>query len=252
MKFRAMQWLVVLGVVLGACPWGSAQTVEFWMEENNAPYSRLKDNDELEGLWVDIANEMIKETNLQVRWRVAPWKRIITRVGQTQNAVVFGILREPEREKAFIFIGPMTVRRIFLFKMKERSDIKIRILDDAKAFTVGGLRGANHTEVLNAHGIETDDVASSPLNIKKLSAGRIDLAVMEEYTFAGGVRQTGLDKNDFEKAFLIDTKHYYIAVHKDADRVIVETLQQRVKQINDNGALQRIKAFYLHSKISTP
>lgn len=244
--YRIILLLFAWGAVLGECQWGSAQPVEFWMEESNAPYSHLNDNGELEGMWFDIANEMVKNTNLQVRWQAAPWKRLFVTVARTPNTVVFGILRKPEREETFIFIGPMTERRVFLFKLKKRSDIKIQVLDDAKAYAVGGLRGAFHTEILNAQGVETENVASSIQNVKKLSAGRIDLAVMEESTFTGGLQQAGLEYQDFEKVLLVDSRHYYISMHKDTDREIVDTLQQRARQIDENGTLQRIKESYLH------
>lgn len=252
MKYRVLQWLVVWGVIVGASQWSSAQTVEFWMEESNAPYSHLKENGTLDGLWFDIANEIKRDTNLQVQWRSAPWKRLFTTVKQTPNTVVFGILRTVEREDNFIFIGPITDRRIFLYKLKKRTDITLEELEDAKPYTVGGLRGAYHTEFIKTQGIRTEEVASSQTNIKKLLRGRFDLTIMEEYTFAGGIEQSGLNHNDFEKVLLLDTSHYYIALHKDTDQKVVETLQHRVKQISENGTLHRIKELYLHRNVSTP
>ena len=66
----------------------------------------------------------------------------------TPNVLIYNMARTKEREAQFEWIGPIAGYRLGFVRLKQRTDIKINTLDDARAFNIAVQRGDFATEWL--------------------------------------------------------------------------------------------------------
>ncbi len=86
------------------------------------------------------------------------------------------VVRKPEREVLFHWIGPIADRNIYLFKLKSRTDIKLKSVEDAKMYEVGSVIAAASGDFLESKGVKVRRVSRYKQNLYMLLKGRIDLA----------------------------------------------------------------------------
>ena len=102
---------------------------------NNIPPFNYKENGVVKGLSVDVVRAAFKEADLYIdRIDVLPWARGYRYALEKKNVFLFGILRTENREHLFRWMGTIAPATISFFRLKERGDIRIKTLEDAKKY----------------------------------------------------------------------------------------------------------------------
>ena len=237
-------WITImaLGLVVNIT---YAQEITIWAE-NYPPYG-YEENGELLGLSTDIVRYIIEDAGLQVRsWKIASWKRALEETRNTPNSVLYTVVRKPDREDLFHWIGPVSDRNVYLYKLKSRTDIRVKTLEDAKKYIVGSVPDTAATQYLESAGFELEKVPHYQLNVLKLLEGRVDLVVGTDYGLAYIAKKIGASYSEFEAAFLLDgSKQYYIVLNKDSSPAIVKAFQNSFRKFQESGELEKIRKQYL-------
>ena len=97
------------------------------------------------------------------------------------------------RMKYFKWIGPVSDRNIYFYKLKSRSDIIINKLSDAKKYNVGTVINTANSEYLESKGFKLKKVPNYIQNMYKLLNGRVDLIDSLDYTVAYLAKKEGMD-----------------------------------------------------------
>ena len=96
-----------------------------------------------------------------------------------QGIIILQNLSVFDRKILFNWVGPISPREIWLFKLASREDIVLRSLEDAKRYQIGVVRKSSSANYLLKNGFSEDknlQLANLEIqNIKKLFIGRIDL-----------------------------------------------------------------------------
>ncbi|MCX4025303.1 transporter substrate-binding domain-containing protein [Endozoicomonas sp. SM1973] len=216
--------------------------------ENYPPYA-YKENGNITGLSTDITRYLLEDSGIKAKsWAFAPWKRAFLLASQKPGTLLYTVVRKPNREKLFHWIGPISDRNIYIYKLKRRKDIKASSLEEikTKGYSIGTVIGTAATEQLKNANLKITETVNYEQNVRMLLLGRTDLIVFLEYSLAYLAKKADSQYSDFEKLFLLDgSKKYYIVIQKDTDSDIVKRLQQSFIKTKHSGKLAEIQKRYL-------
>lgn len=176
----------------------------------NFPYNFVKDQ-RVQGLSVDVAQELAARLGMQLEIEVLPWTRAL-HTAQTQASVMlFTVARTPAREKNYYWIGPVTRSEEWLYKLKRRTDVKVSSLDQARHYLVGDEANNASIPVLTRLGIKVDTAPSMQSNCRKLKIGRVDLIPFDPDGVEDFANSCALNKDDIEQTVQVprDTALYF-------------------------------------------
>lgn len=120
---------------------------------------------------------------IQVRYQFLPWKRAIeeTRAGRFDGTLVWA--RTTDREQDFYYSDTVLTTRYVLFYSKSRP-VHWDKLTDLRGLTIGGVLGATPTgeyaDLARAGVFKREESVSDELNLRKVAAGHLDAAAVEE------------------------------------------------------------------------
>jgi polar amino acid transport system substrate-binding protein len=208
--------------------------------DTNFPYNFVKDN-RVQGLSVDLANEIARRLGTRLEIEVVPWTRAL-HIAQTQPAVmVFTVAKIPERDKLFYWVGPVANSEEWLYKLKRRTDIHVRNLHDARRYLVGDEASNASIPSFLQLGIKVDTAPSMLSNCKKFKVGRVDLIPFDPDGVAAFVNECNMRINEIEKTVRIprDTALYF-AFGKDTPFEFIQEVEKVFAAMRKDNTLSRI------------
>lgn len=140
------------------------------------------------GVVAAITSAAFKKVGYDVTVEFLPWARAVSEVEKGTYDGLLGVWHSAERERFIAYSDPLIDNEIGLVALKDRN-ISYKALSELKPYRVGTVRGyANPTSFVEA-GLTTDEANDDLTNLKKLVAGRIDLALIDkglsDYLIAG-------------------------------------------------------------------
>jgi polar amino acid transport system substrate-binding protein len=196
-------------------------------------------------LW-GVAPEVVRDIQKLVgddsELKAIPWLRGYERAQKEKMHALFAIVRIPEREKLFKWIGPIFSEGDYFFKRKA-NPLKINSMEEAKKVARIAVRKGGYThQALTASGFKNLDVGPSyESSYKKLHAGRVDLVLMGELTYYYMLKNAGLDPADFEPTnFKFADSSAWLAFSWDVTDELVEKWQKALDTLKINGVYDKI------------
>ena len=93
--------------------------------ENLAPLNYLDESTGIaSGFSVDLLRLIADEAGLPYEVEVMPWLRAVQSAGQTSASLLFSLTRTVERENQYQWLGPISPRRILIYRLSSRSDVR--------------------------------------------------------------------------------------------------------------------------------
>ncbi len=226
------------------CAPAKANSIEIWAEKF-APLS-YSEKGKITGFTTEIVKHLIEDSGVLVNdWTLAPWARAYHAAKSTPNTLLYTVVRKPDREELFHWIGPISDRKIHLFKMKDRKDVVVTSRKEAGKYSVGALREAAANEPLTSAGVTLDESPTPETQFQKLVRGRNDLSIFLDFTLFYLARKNGFAPEDFTPVLLLDdSKKYYITLNKETDASIVKALGASFEKMKTSGALEGIARKY--------
>jgi polar amino acid transport system substrate-binding protein len=121
--------LCVIGLQVRAEEKVQAVTEEF------APFN-YTENGSVTGYSTRVVEEMFRRAGVLYDVHIYPWSRTYKLAQTLPNVVIFTLARTPEREKQFQWIGALAKRRLYLYKLTARQDIKVDNIEGVKKYWV--------------------------------------------------------------------------------------------------------------------
>lgn len=201
------------------------------------------------GISIDILKEICTEADIPESIALYPWARAYETALQRKNTAVFTTARIKEREELFRWVGPIAPRRIVLYKLRSRMDIRAASLEEAKKYIVGTISGfAAERSLMNAGFEPGRNLQSVPVisqNLKKLFAGRIDLITALDVSLPYILKGKRYDVNDLEEVVLLDDKiGFYYAFNRDSDAAMLDRFQAILDEMKADGRYDKILEKY--------
>ncbi len=214
--------------------------------EDFPPYN-YEEKGEITGLSTTVVRAVLKELGTDCKIGLYPWAKAYNTALEQENVLIYSILRIGEREKLFKWVGEIAVSEMYFFKLKERADIKIASLDDAKKYVIGVTRETAPHQYLSSKGFELKEVDSrDELSIRKLVNRRIDLMPYYDIPFLHKVKSLGYAPEQFEKVYFLEdaSEKLYMAFGAKTSDTVVEKFAKALEKIKADGTYEDILKKY--------
>jgi polar amino acid transport system substrate-binding protein len=201
------------------------------------------------GFSVELLRLMAGEAGLRLDIQVQPWIRATRSAAEANNTVLFSLARLPERESQYLWVGPISERRIVIYRLKQRSDIRFSGLDRLQGLRLGAVRESASAKRLLSLGLRPElDIEwafDDAGNLRKLLAGRMELLVMLDWAAAWHMQQHKLPFSSLiEVATLDSSLAYWYGLHPNMDPSNKQRLQAALDRLKRDGRYAALRAKY--------
>lgn len=226
--------------------WAVSQKLKIVTEEW-APYN-YSEAGVPAGFSVEIVQAIAKSLGVDIDLQLLPSMRAKASLESNQRTMLITMLRTPERETQYKWIGPLGDSSIYFYK-REGSPLVISTLEDAKKVrSICARQGGLAISRLKAAGFTNLDAAPSDGKTvyKMLIFGRCDLAVSDS---ALGVSHI-LKQMNYPLDAVVQTPvkllalSAYIACSKDIPDIEIARWQAALDKLKASGAFQAILKKY--------
>jgi len=175
------------------------------------PYNYHNQEGQVIGRATDKVKTILDKLKLSYTIKSYPWARAMMLAQKNDNTLIYSIFKTPERANKFQWICPLLPPvKIFLFKLKNRHDLKVNNLEQVKQHTVSINRGDSSHEFLQSVGFESginlDVTSNDEISINKLFLNRVDFIVQTEFTANQLLRSLNKPENSLTK--VLELKDY--------------------------------------------
>lgn len=218
------------------------------LTEEFPPYN-YTDQGRITGLGTEVVEAVLKELGLSGQFQSMPWARAYETAISTPGVLLYSIVRTPERERSFKWVGVIAPADYHLFALAGR-DIRLASLEEAKRWQIGTVQQTVGEQYLLAQGFQKGQNLQSSvrneLNFDKLQQGRIDLWIMNRLTAYQLVRQAGhVPGKTLQDVLRIEALSgqggFYMAFGAQTPDAVVERFRKGLQATVRNGTYDRIQ-----------
>jgi polar amino acid transport system substrate-binding protein len=190
---------------------------------------------------IDLLQILARSIGVDPAVRIVPFQRALLALEQG-HTLYPALLRTPQREKRFIWIGEVYADRAVFFTRRDRTPVGS--LTDARDLPrVSVMRGSELQGMLESFGLENFETTNSEIdNARLLQAGRIDgwfaLRAVGRATWA----QLKFDPAELQASEAFATLPFWIAASSDLPPQTVTSLRATYRATRTDGRYRRIIA----------
>lgn len=238
------QLLALLATAIVYLPNAFAAKITVVTEEM-PPYN-FKDekSPSITGMSTEIVKEILRRAHLDYSIELYPWAKSYHLAQDTPGVAIYSIARSAEREKKFKWVGAVALRSVYLYKLKDRTDLNVKKLDDLKSYKIGGIRDSARTQYFVDRGFTVETVNDDINNIIKLQTKKIDVFPADELALAALSEKRGFDYGSMEKIMKLDeaSGSLYLAFSLKTSDDIVEKCRAALESMKKDGVFDRLTA----------
>ena len=224
-----------------------AETLEV-VTEHLPPFNYLDDGVP-KGIGTEVVQAVMTETGRDAPIQFLPWARSYQMALKTPGTLIYSILRTPEREDKFAWVGQIAPYGVSLYQLVHDDAPQITSLEDARPLRVGVYLGDAKAEFLQTNGFNNlSSVEDDRLNLRKLLLKRIDLMIIDDAVIKELIESEGVDPRKIRRALPLQelSGYAYMAFQKDTDPELVEDFRRGLKKVKEMGVFDEIiQEYYL-------
>jgi len=199
--------------------------------EHLAPF-QISDNHELVGGIVGIEIQQLLDKILPENIiEVLPWARAYQIALERPNTIIFSMVRTPDREDKFIWIGKVAQVSTELITLKTSQLKPIELLSELGGIQIGVKRYDAVANFLVDKGFEFDknlvEIMNTFSTLKMLEKRRIDVIPSNQQVIEFYCKQTGCKNSDFKTIYTLKelSEEFYLAVSLGTEESLVKQLR---------------------------
>lgn len=228
---RSLRQLAVASLA-ASCAWAQAQTLVAYTEES-PPYHYL-DKGQVAGVTADLLRAACVRAQLRCRIELLPWARANALTRLRPNAILFSLVRTPEREERYIWLSPIATEAMWVYGRPDSPPV--HSIADLSKVRVGVINGSASSAILRAAGVapEAIDLAnSSEGNLRKFASHRVDYIVTTDSRMQ---RQLARQPLPFKvsKALQVGEATTYFAMHPQSSPELVKALRSALNELRQS------------------
>ncbi|MCP4181230.1 MAG: amino acid ABC transporter substrate-binding protein [bacterium] len=222
-KFLTTVFLIIMLVGCTEKPSGkiSKNTQLKMLSESYPPLVFMK-NGKLEGMFVDVIDEISKVLKIKPNIVIQSWDKSYETALNTPNVVIFPIVKTLIREKRFYWIEPPLKDFTVHFYEKRGRELVISNFNDAKKYKIGTNRGFYSDEIMRREGFKNLVTYDTPEEtIEALMDNKVDLIVFTDFRAEILIKKSGYSLSEILPVYKAGKGGLYIAISKGTDKRIV-------------------------------
>lgn len=248
---------IVLAVaLLAAGPLARAQAPVLQGLTEALPPLNYEQDGKVTGFSSELLDLMAAEAGVSLQKQLLPWGRAYDRATRPGDTVLYSLVRTPERESLFRWVGPIGPRRILLYRWADRPDIQPKSLDEARAYRIGSTLESAATKSLLKQGFVTlppeggtaglELGVNDEQNMRKFIARRFDLLVSLDWAAAFNAKNAGVDPADLVPVLVLDDSlNYWYGLNLSVDGEVARRLNAALQKIRNDGRYTQLRQKYL-------
>ncbi|STQ89509.1 substrate-binding periplasmic protein [Iodobacter fluviatilis] len=198
------------------------------------------------GFSTELLDLIALDSGITLKKEILPWPRAYSRAQKEANTLIYSMVRTPEREGQFQWLGPISSRRILLYKLAKRKDIVVNKLDDARAYHIGVVRESAAARSLIRQGFDQLDLASDDENnMRKLKHGRFDLLLSLNWAAAYNAEKLGIKNEIVPVQLVAGQTDYWYGISLRTPSAILRKMNRALNTIRKDGRLDRLRQKYI-------
>jgi len=208
------------------------------------PYG-IKQENNLSGIYYDIANLLASEAGYQVNNLIYPYARIIfeLKTGKTDMTIMF---KYKELEDYVVYIAPLPSLKTVVIGLKGSHFDSIESLKGKK---IAYLRGAKFSDAIDSDpdiiSITTKDFVQA---IKLLMVRRVDAIIGPMDPILSAAIQLEVDETLFGEPLVVSERTPWVQISKKSlNRVSIDKLRTLFEAFEKHGELEKIRQKYISS-----
>jgi polar amino acid transport system substrate-binding protein len=216
------------------------------LTEENPPFNYTEDG-KVVGSATEIVAAVVQRTGLSVRQELLPWDTAFRRAQAEKDTCVFATARLENRERLFVWIGPLANSFWGVFARSNFSQ-PIRVLSDLKPYRIGGVVNDAKMEYLQENNVtNTKALAEDRFNPPRLllpteDPNRIDLWITNLYS--GQKVAQAAKVPDLKLVFVAREVPVYLACSPQSSPATIKALTDAFEQVQASGLPARVVAEY--------
>ncbi|OSQ38854.1 substrate-binding periplasmic protein [Thalassospira mesophila] len=222
---------------------GAARDIRLYTE--NLPPFNFRSENGIIGVGADVVAALAKLVGHSRPPEMLPWKRVLSILEKEPYAAAFSMVRIPQRENEFKWVGPITHAQTAFYQLAG-SPLKITSLDDARMVSAIGVQAGGASErALRALGFTNLMSLYNPTNgLQMLLSGRISLWETADLMAISQSRALGIDPDMIEPALTVGEYDLYLAFSLTTPDTVILPWKQALDELHRNGVFDEIQARY--------
>jgi polar amino acid transport system substrate-binding protein len=250
-------FLLLLALVVGGqSASAQPQTPVLQALTESLPPLNYEHDGKITGFASELLDLMAADAGVLLQKQLLPWVRAYDRATKPGDTLLYSLVRTPQREPLFRWVGPIGPRRVLLYKWADRTDIQLKTLDDARAYRIGTTLESAATKNLIKQGfvpMPVDGAASGleqgvndEQNMRKFIAKRFDLLVSLDWAAAYNAKNAGIDPADLVPALVLDESlSYWYGLNLSVDPEVAKRLNAALQKLRNDGRYAQLRQKYL-------
>ncbi|WP_135077420.1 transporter substrate-binding domain-containing protein [Terasakiella sp. SH-1] len=195
------------------------------------PYSYIY-NGTPRGISVAQAQRIFKELDFDPQIHVTTWPNAYKRALKRPKTLIFSMIRTPEREDKFHWIGKIAAIEAFLFKKKGNEAVQLATLEEGLAYKTGALSKDAKGKHLIDQGYKIWPISSQNSGVKMVLSGRLDMIPADINSLNQSLKELSQPKDALVPVLKLKkvSKPVYIAFSKDTPQELVERFRAAYKK----------------------
>ncbi len=230
-------------LLVGACfaATAHAQTVRAVTE--TTPYTFQK-GDRVGGPATEVVEKTLQAAGLtDYQIKLYPWARAYDMALKEPGVLIYLIARTAAREQQFKWAGEIMKIQYHLYRLRDRSDVSVKTLADAKNYTIGVMRDDVRQQYLQSRGFQRLAVSAQWIdNFNKLVKRQVDLVPLTEDDASSLCAEAHFDCAGLERVLTLDeasTGLYMAYSAATADNTVQRT-RAAFDKLKADGTVRRI------------
>ena len=222
-----------------------ANQLEFVAEEL-PPFHFYDADKKPTGALVEVIEALRIQTQLSGIVKLMPFARSFDLTSKKKNTFMISLMKSTERKNHFQWLGQIYKSTAFLVGLRNRTDINLSNIEDAKSFVVGTIRGYHSEKYLRKNGFTTPENLHLSVNYKHmwnmLFGQRIDFILTNFVAIDTEMKSIGLKKKDIKTVLALHDfpGDLFIATGVNTSSETVAALSVGLQQIKADGTYRKI------------
>ncbi len=214
------------------------------------PYNYMVGN-ELKGISTEILLATCEVAKINCQVHLVPWARAYKTVLDTPNTLIYSIARSPQREKDFIWLGPILPRNTWIYGTAEMK-ASIHAKKDLAGARIGVTREDASVDELLAADVPRTSITVLNSNadvMKMLKLGKINVVLNTEIGMAFNLQNSEMPPDAISKLMpMSDGSVLYFAMNPRSDPALINRLQSSIDKLKREGKIEAIVRNYTKEK----
>lgn len=208
-----------------------------------SPYSYQK-GDRVEGPATEVVEKTLLAAGLQdYQVRLYPWARAYDMALKEPDVLIYLIARTAARESQFKWAGEIMKIQYFLYRLRERTQIRVKSLADARNYSIGVMRDDVRQQYLQSKGFQRLVVSAQWIdNFNKLIKRQVDMVPLTEDDATSLCAQAHFDCAGLEMVFPLDemSTGLYMAYSNATADATVQRTRVAFDKLKADGTVRKI------------